>query len=68
MEEVGVAGVEMNGPVVIVDGRLEFVEVKGWSKNRRDGVTRYKIAAAIFPCFAWKMVVNVDRSWVDEPA
>lgn len=35
---------------------LEIVEVKGWSKNRRDGITRLKIAAALFPCFVWRMV------------
>jgi hypothetical protein len=35
---------------------LEIIEVKGWSKNRRDGITRLKIAAAVFPCFVWRMV------------
>ena len=35
---------------------IEVVEVKGWSKNRRDGITRLKIAAALFPCFTWRMV------------
>lgn len=35
---------------------LELIEVKGWSKNRRDGITRLKIAAALFPCFVWRMV------------
>lgn len=35
---------------------LEVVEVKGWSKNRRDGMTRLKIAAALFPCFTWRLV------------
>ena len=34
---------------------LEIIEVKGWSKNRRDGITRLKIAAALFPCFTWRM-------------
>ena len=37
-------------------GCLEIVEVKGFSKNRRDGITRLKIAAALFPCFTWRMV------------
>ena len=36
--------------------RLEIIEVKGFSKNRRDGITRLKIAAALFPCFVWRMV------------
>lgn len=39
-----------------MEQRLEITEVKGWSKNRRDGITRLKIAAALFPCFAWRMV------------
>ena len=44
-------------------GRLEYIEVKGWSKNRRDGVTRYKIAASLWPCFAWKMVKRKGYGW-----
>ena len=39
-----------------LEQRLEVIEVKGWSKNRRDGMTRLKIAAAIFPCFTWRLV------------
>lgn len=39
-----------------MEQRLEIVEVKGWSKNLRDGKTRLKIAAALFPCFVWRMV------------
>ena len=39
-----------------MEQRLEIVEVKGWSRNRRDGITRLKIAAALFPCFVWRMV------------
>jgi hypothetical protein len=35
---------------------LELIEVKGWSKNRRDGRTRLKIAAAIYNCFVWRLV------------
>ena len=34
---------------------MEMIEIKGWSKNRRDGMTRLKIAAALFPCFTWRM-------------
>ena len=37
-------------------GELEMIEVKGWSKNRRDGITRLKMAAALFPCFTWRLV------------
>ncbi len=39
-----------------LERRLEIVEVKGWSRNLRDGMTRLKIAAAIFPCYTWKLV------------
>lgn len=35
---------------------IEIIEVKGWSKNRRDGMTRLKMAAALFPCFLWRLV------------
>lgn len=38
------------------DPVMEVIEVKGWSRNRRDGITRLKIAAALFPCFVWRMV------------
>ena len=39
-----------------LERRLEIVEVKGWSRNLRDGMTRLKVAAAVFPCFSWKLV------------
>jgi hypothetical protein len=39
-----------------MERHLEIVEVKGFSKNRRDGITRLKIAAALFPCFVWRLV------------
>jgi len=38
------------------DPVMEIIEVKGWSRNRRDGITRLKMAAALFPCFVWRMV------------
>jgi hypothetical protein len=45
---------------------LEVVEVKGWSKNLRDGLTRLKIAAALFPCFTWTLVEkNTQGGWDD---
>ena len=39
-----------------MERHLEIVEVKGWSRNRRDGITRLKIAASIYSCFIWRMV------------
>jgi hypothetical protein len=46
-----------------LERKLEFVEVKGFSKNLRDGITRYKIASAMFPCFDWKMVKRERGGW-----
>ncbi len=45
---------------------MELVEVKGWSKNRRDGMTRLKIAAALFPCFVWRLVYRQGNGWSGE--
>ena len=45
---------------------LEIVEVKGWSRNRRDGMTRLKIAAALFPCFTWKLARKTKNGWDEE--
>jgi hypothetical protein len=39
-----------------LERRLEVIEIKGWSRNKRDGMTRLKIAAALFPCFTWRLV------------
>lgn len=36
--------------------QIEIIEVKGWSKNRRDGMTRLKVASSIFPCFTWMLI------------
>jgi len=52
--------------VVYQDGleqKPKLVEVKGWSKNLRDGKTRYAIAAALFPCFDWVMVKRKGHGW-----
>lgn len=46
-----------------LERRLQYVELKGWSKNRRDGVTRYKIAAGLFECFEWIMVERAGKGW-----
>ena len=39
-----------------METRLEYIEIKGWSRNLRDGMTRLKIAAAIFDCYTWTLV------------
>lgn len=46
-----------------LERKPELVEVKGYSKNLRDGITRYTIAAAIFLCFDWKMVKRKGHGW-----
>ena len=46
-------------------GELEMIEVKGWSKNRRDGITRLKMAAALFPCFTWRLVYRTKGGGFD---
>lgn len=43
--------------------KLHFVEVKGWSRNLRDGITRYKIASALFPMFSWSMMKRKNGAW-----
>lgn len=45
---------------------IEIIEVKGWSRNRRDGMTRLKIAAALFPCFIWTLVRKTKDGWEEE--
>lgn len=52
---------EING----YTGYIEMIEVKGWSKNRRDGMTRLKIAAALFPCFVWRLVYRTKNGGWD---
>jgi hypothetical protein len=49
-----------------LEKRLEIVEVKGWSKNLRDGMTRLKIAAAIFDCYTWTLVKKRKGGGWDE--
>lgn len=42
---------------------IEIVEVKGWSKNRRDGLTRLHWAATQYPCFVFRMVWRNGKGW-----
>lgn len=44
---------------------LHMIEVKGHgrSKNLRDGITRFKVAADKFPCFQWSMVKRKNHGW-----
>lgn len=48
------------------DGVIEIHEVKGWSRNVRDGLTRLKWAAQRFPCYEWYLVRKVGRTWAQE--
>ena len=38
-------------------------EVKGWSKNRRDGLTRLKMAAAHYPWWTFVLVERIGGQW-----
>jgi hypothetical protein len=42
---------------------LRIDEVKGFSKNMRDSLTRLKIAAALFPCFSWALIRRENGGW-----
>lgn len=43
--------------------RLQIHEVKGWSKNLRDGMTRFKIASAVYYCWDWMLVKQIKGRW-----
>lgn len=53
-----------------MERKLQIVEIKsGWTRNGRedrDGITRLKIAAALFPCFAWVKVSRYKGGWHEE--
>lgn len=46
--------------------RMYFVEVKGWSKNRRDGLTRLKWAAQKYWWWEFRLVEWTDGSWQEQ--
>lgn len=49
-----------------LERKLEMVEVKGNGyRNLRDGITRYKLAKQMLPCFDWRMVKRERGGWVD---
>lgn len=52
--------------LVLAGDGLTFYEVKGWSRNRRDGITRLKMAAGLFPFFNWKLVTRSNGGWDEE--
>ena len=45
---------------------IEIVEVKGWSKNRREGITKFKTAAGLNPWALFKLVKWDGRQWVEQ--
>ena len=45
------------------DLSLSMTEVKGHSRNLRDGITRYIIAREMFPCFKWRLVKRERGGW-----
>lgn len=42
---------------------IEFHEVKGWSKNRREGITKLKIAAGLIPWASFLLVTRDKTGW-----
>lgn len=44
---------------------LQFLEVKGWSKNRRDGITRLKVASGCVPWATFKLIERVKGEWIE---
>lgn len=47
--------------------RLQVREVKGWSKNMRDGITRFRMASGLYHCFDWVMVREIKGRWEESP-
>jgi hypothetical protein len=43
-------------------GEIEIVETKGWERD--DSVVKFKTAAAMFPCFVFRMVKKQGGGWV----
>lgn len=49
--------------VIHMDGTPEIVEVKG--RQREDAMVKFKVAAAMFPFWVFRMVSKRQRHWVD---
>lgn len=49
--------------LVYPDNLIEFVEVKGF--RREDALVKYKVAAALHPEFAWRMIEYKAGEWKD---
>ena len=45
--------------------RLEIHEVKGWSKNRREGITKFKTAAGLNPWAIFKLIRYENGQWIE---
>jgi hypothetical protein len=44
---------------------VQVHEVKGWSKNRRDGITKFKTAAGLNPWATFKIIRYEDGQWIE---
>src|SRR6185436_7717704 len=52
-----------------LDGSLEVKETKGWSKNLRDGITKFKTASGVHTWIArWTLVKRDGRGWLEKAA
>lgn len=47
----------------MTDWTLQIREVKGWSKNRREGITKLKTAAGHFPWATYYLITKEDGHW-----
>lgn len=43
--------------------KLAFHECKGWSKNIRDGMARFRVSSGFYSCFAWCLVKRDGHNW-----
>lgn len=44
---------------------IEIHEVKGYSRNLRDGITRFKVARDKYRCFVWRMMKREKGRFVE---
>ena len=49
--------------IVLPSEEILFAEVKGWHKNRRDSITRLRVAADLLPWFHFMLVTRQKGKW-----
>jgi hypothetical protein len=66
--EVGIGAIYTPDFIVHYPKRVEIIEIKGWSKNIRDGILRFKTAAMLYhkldsKPIHWKMLTHDKLGW-----